>query len=95
MLLRAGAYVSDAIAGAAGSKECPADSVRIETAAACRTAAAAAGKTVPSSGFVETDPYSPRGCYGTSTNDAYFNTHAVGAGHPSLQPLCAAGAPTA
>ncbi len=54
----AGAYVS----GAAGSNECPAGSTRIEAEAACRIAAAAAGKTVPSS-FVETDPTYPRGCY--------------------------------
>ncbi len=82
----AGAYVS----GAAGSNECPAGSVRIEAEAACRTAAIAAGKT-PWSTFVETDPEYPKGCYyWTSYNDAFFNTHAVGAGYSGTQPLCAA-----
>ena len=84
----AGAYVS----GAAGSNACPAGSVRIATEAACRTAAAAAGKTFSSVG---TWSASPRGCqYGTSTNDAYFNRHAVGAGSTGYQLLCAALAAT-
>jgi hypothetical protein len=84
----AGAYVY----GAAGSNECPAGSVRIETEAACRTAAAAAGKTPGSSSlpFVGTDSDAPRGChYYTSTNEAFFNDDTVGAGY-SLQLLCAA-----
>ena len=82
----AGAYVS----GAAGSNACPAGSVRIETEAACRTAAAAAGKRLAST-FVETDPAYPRGCYYyISTNVAFFNTHAVGAGWSGYQLLCAA-----
>jgi hypothetical protein len=80
----AGAYVS----GAAGSNACPVGSVRIETEAACRIAAAAAGKT-PGSTFVETVSGFPRGCYYSTTNKAYFNTHAVGAGY-SMQLLCAA-----
>ncbi len=81
----AGAYVS----GAAGSNACPAGSVRIVAEAACRTAAAAAGKTAGST-FVVIASGSPRGCYfHTSTNDAYFNTHAVGAGYSRLL-LCAA-----
>jgi hypothetical protein len=90
----AGAYVS----GAAGSNACPAGSVRIETEAACRTAAAAAGKTFQ---LVETGAAYPRGCYYyTFSNNAYFNTHAVGAGALETQLLCAttavtAGAPTA
>jgi hypothetical protein len=84
LLLCAGAYVS----GAAGSNECPAGSVRIETEAACRTAVTAAGKT-PRSRFLETDPESPRGCYYSSrTNAASFNTHAVGAGDYVSQLLC-------
>ena len=87
----AGAYVS----GAAGSNACPAGSVRIEAEAACRTAAAAAGKTF---GLVETDADYPRGCYYyTSFNYAFFNTDAVGAGRSTAQLLCAAattGAPT-
>jgi hypothetical protein len=86
----AGAYVS----GAAGSNECPAGSVRIETEAACRTAAAFAGKTF--SNLLTSASY-PRGCYyATITNIACFNAHAVGAGWSNAQLLCAivtAGAP--
>ncbi len=83
----AGAYVS----GAAGSNACPAGSVRIEAAEACRTAVTAAGKTLPLYlPFVVTVTYSPRGCYyETSSNNANFNTHAVGAGSTSYQLLCA------
>jgi hypothetical protein len=80
------------VSGAAGSNECPAGSVRIEAEAACRTAAAAAGKTAStstSSPFVRTGSTRPRGCYYTSTNEAYFNAHAVGAGYSVLL-LCAA-----
>jgi hypothetical protein len=62
--------------------------VRIEAEAACRTAAAAAGKPVPSY-FVETSSAYPRGCYFTS-NTAWFNTHAVGAGNSYARLLCAA-----
>ncbi len=89
----AGAYV----AGAAGSNACPAGSVRIEAEDACRTAAAAAGKTPSTSSvepFVETDPEFPRGCYYAGNNNAYFNTHAVGAGSSVAQLLCAALATT-
>ncbi len=87
----AGAYVF----GAAGKNECPAGSVRIETEAACRTAVAAAGKTAQDP-LVVTESNSPRGCnYVTNFNNAFFNPHAVGAGHPGVQPLCATGAPTA
>jgi hypothetical protein len=82
----AGAYIS----GAAGSNECPAGSVRIETEAACRTAAAAAGKTIVPSLFVETDSNYPRGCYYyTDSITATFNAHAVGAGNSNYQLLCA------
>ncbi len=88
MLSCAGAYVS----GAAGSNACPAGSVRIETEAACRTAAAAAGKTFGSTS-VEADY--PRGCYiWTDDNKAYFNPDAVGAGAPDARLLCAAVATT-
>ncbi len=84
MLSCAGAYVS----GDAGSIECPAGSVQIETEAACRTAAAAAGKTFAAVSAVSAVP---RGCYyRTSTNLAYFNTHAVGAGSSTARLLCAA-----
>ncbi len=86
MLSCAGAYVS----GDRGSNECPAGSARIETEAACRTAAAAAGKTF---NRVETVVYFPRGCYyDTGNKNVYFNTHAAGAGNSYTQPLCAAAA---
>jgi hypothetical protein len=80
----AGAYVLGRIL----SNECPAGSVRIETEAACRTAAAASGKTVGSP-FVVTDSSDPRGCYSYLSNIAYFNTHAVGAAFVYAQLLCA------
>jgi hypothetical protein len=83
----AGVYIS----GAIDSNACPAGSVRIEDEAACRTAAAAAGKPVPSLYFVQTFSAYPRGCYYvTTTNNAYFNAHAVGAGSSRYQLLCAA-----
>ncbi len=83
----AGAYVS----GAAGSNVCPAGSARIETEAACRTAAIAAGKTPSRGTFVETWSGYPRGCfYFTGNNFAYFNADAVGLGDSATQPLCAA-----
>jgi hypothetical protein len=81
----AGAYVS----GVAGSNECPASSVRIVAEVACRTAAAAAGKT-PYSTFLWTEPSVPRGCFYDSDNDAYLNMHAVGAGDSDARLLCAA-----
>ncbi len=82
----AGAYVS----GASGSNECPAGSVRIETEASCRTAAAAASKTMGSD-FVQIYASYPRGCYSCAYNsNAYFNTHAVGAGSSGKPLLCAA-----
>ncbi len=80
------------MSGAAGSNACPAGSVRIEAEAACRTAAAAAGKTPSTSTsfpFVRTDSTRPRGCFYSTSNYAYFNTHAVGAGYSALL-LCAA-----
>ncbi len=79
--------------GDRGSNACPAGSVRIETEAACRTAAAAAGKT-PWSDFVDTETNFPRGCY-YGTTYAYFNAHAVGAGSSGAQLLCATTAVTA
>ena len=81
------------MSGAAGSNECPAGSARIETEAACRAAAAAAGKSAASP-FVVTDPGWPRGCFYSTTNVAYFNTDAVGAGYSNAQLLCAALATT-
>ncbi len=78
------------MSGAAGSNECPAGSVRIETEAACRTAADAAGKTPSYLYFVWSTTYSPRGCYYNTYNMAYFNSHAGGAGASGDQLLCAA-----
>ncbi len=93
VLACAGAYVS----GDRGSNACPAGSVRIETEAACRTAAGAAGKRARSA-FVELDSGYPKGCYYVSSNaaanDAHFNTHAVGAGNSAAQLLCAAAVTT-
>ena len=70
----------------------------VASRAACRTAAAAAGKT-PSSDFVATVSFFPRGCYYYPSSDiALFNPHADGAGHSYAQLLCAAvttGAPRA
>ncbi len=79
------------MSGADGSNECPAGSVRIETEAACSTAAAAAGKPV-ASGIVGTFPGYPRGCYyyTGSGGSAYFNPHVSGAGRAGYQLLCAA-----
>jgi hypothetical protein len=84
----AGAYVS----GAAGSNECPAGSVRIETEAACRTAATAAGRTEsPYQAFVARYSIEPRGCYTVTSNSfAFFNTHPSGAGNIRCLLLCAA-----
>ncbi len=79
----AGAYVS----GESTRNECPAGSVRIVTEAACRTAAAAAGKTF---GYVVTEARAPRGCYYDSYNNANFNAHAVGDGVFGYRLLCAA-----
>ncbi len=77
------------MSGAEGSNECPAGSVRIETEAECRAAAAATGKTAASA-FVQTYSFNPRGCcYYTSGNNAYFNAHAVGAGNSNYRLLCA------
>ncbi len=79
------------MSGAAGSNECPAGSVRIDTEDACRTAVAATGKTL---NLVVTSPNDPRGCaFSTQlVTRAYFNADAVGKGNPTAQLLCAVGA---
>jgi hypothetical protein len=96
----AGAYVS----GAAGSNDCPAGSARIETEAACRTAAAAAGKMFVAVASMVDYSHVPRGCFTLrlehifedSDDVACFNAHAVGDGHPDARLLCAgARVPTA
>jgi hypothetical protein len=83
----AGAYVS----GDLDSNECPAGSVRIATEAACRTAAAAAGKSFSA---VATMSERPRGCFYYTEynggNNAFFNADAVGAGDYFSRLLCAA-----
>ncbi len=83
----AGPYVS----GDAGSNECPAGSARIVTAAACRFAAAAAGKTFQ---YVGTLRAYPRGCYyDTFDNVAFLNPDPVGVeGNFYSLLLCAAAA---
>jgi hypothetical protein len=95
----AGAYMY----GAAGNNSCPGGFVGIETEAACRTAATAAGKPVGSP-FIKTDSIYPRGCYlytwcSDSDEDGcisysssvYFNPHPnpVGASDPFRKLLCA------
>jgi hypothetical protein len=76
------------MSGAAGSSDCPAGSARTANEAACRTAAATAGKTLQ---YVETSSAYPKGCYySTSISSAYFNTDAVGAGSTGHRVLCAA-----
>ncbi len=97
----AGAYIY----GAAGNNYCPGGSVRIETEAACRTAATAAGKPVGSP-FMKTDSIYPRGCYlfkwcapgewdidrcNSYLYSVYLNPHPNpdGAGDPFRQLLCA------
>ncbi len=86
----AGAFVS----GASGSNVCPAGSVRIETEAACQTAAMSTGKN--ENVFVLDESLgasaSPKGCSYVG-NYTLFNPHAVGAGERYSQLLCATGAP--
>jgi hypothetical protein len=72
------------------SNACPAGSVRIETEAACRTAAGAAGKAVSKWMFLRTSATYPRGCYYDHLNDVYFNTDPVGGSSWSYTLLCAA-----
>ena len=74
--------------GSAGSNACPTGSMRIDTAAACRSAAAALGRSWGSSGPWDTYP---KGCFYQS--EVYFNTHATGSSSAYTQPLCFAGAP--
>ena len=61
--------------------------MRIETEAACRTAAAATGVYFA---IVETEPTWPRGCYRLDVAQMYFNIDLVGAGNSRAQLLCGA-----
>jgi hypothetical protein len=85
-LRRCGLSCADVyVSSSSGSNECPAGSVRIETEAACRTAAATVGKTFFA---VQTHPNYPRGCY-YNINTAWLNADYRGAGDSSYQLLCA------
>ncbi len=74
-----------------GSNQCPTSYYAIDNAAACETAAAAAGKAYLGS---ETDPSDPSGCYFDQGDNGgcYFNADAVGAGNPGTQLLCSGAA---
>ena len=76
--------------GEDGSNRCPASYFAIINAAACGTAATAAGKACLGS---ETDPSYPSGCFFYQDDDGfYFNADAVGAGNPGTQLLCSGAA---
>jgi hypothetical protein len=76
--------------GEDGSNQCPTSYYAIDTAAACETAATAAGKAYFRS---ETDPSSPSGCYlHQRYGGFYFNADAVGAGVRGTQLLCSGAA---
>ena len=76
--------------GADGSNQCPTSHYAIDIAAACETAAAAAGKDYIGS---ETEPFSPSGCYFyPGIGGFFFNADAVGAGVPGAQLLCSGAA---
>ncbi len=80
------------VSGDDGSNTCPDGYARIETEAACRTAAVAAGKTF-NSGAENLGSY-PKGCYyfARVNGAAVFNAHAQGAGKTGTQLLCAVAA---
>ncbi len=86
--------------GEDGSDRCPASYFTIDSEAACKSAAAAAGKAYIGS---ETVPSHPSGCYfdkyrfsGVKGNlfisVVAFNEAAVGAGDPGTQLLCSGAA---
>ncbi len=78
--------------GEDGSNQCPASHFAIVTAAACETAATAAGKAYIGS---VTDPSSPSGCFfhqGNNGGALVFNADPVGAGYPGTQLLCSGAA---
>jgi len=73
--------------GEDGSNQCPTSYYRMVNAAACESAAAAAGKAYFGS---EKVPYLPSGCYFFQHDGGgfYFNPDVVGVGVPGLQLLC-------
>ena len=72
--------------GEDGSNRCPASYFAIINAAACETAATAAGKDYSGSW---TDPSSPSGCYFHQRYGGFvFNADAVGTGVRGTQLLC-------
>ncbi len=80
------------MSGAAGSNECPAGSVRIETVAECRTAATVVGKDARQVDYNDYNFAFPRGCYYNifGNYSVKLNAHPVGAGHSRHELLCAA-----
>ncbi len=77
--------------GEDGSNRCPTSYYAIVNAAACATAATAAGETYFRS---ESYPSSPSGCYYYQGDNGgfYFNADAVGAGVRGTQLLCSGAA---
>jgi hypothetical protein len=79
----AGAYAF----GASDTNSCPPASSKIDTEAACESAAAAVGLTY---GGSETLPFSPTGCFlNVAAHRIIFNRHPAGAPGAFTQPLCA------
>ncbi len=77
--------------GGASSAACPASYGRLDTADACASAAAVAGKAFGGSGAYS---YYPAGCFWhTITGSVYYNARATGAANYYAQPLCAGAAP--
>ena len=71
---------------------CPASYALLDTADACKSAAAAASTTYGGSGTLA---YYPYGCYWhTITGSVYYNANPAGAGSVFSQPLCAGAVPT-
>jgi hypothetical protein len=84
-VVAAGLYVL----GVANTASCPASASYIGSEAACRAAGAAFNLAWGSAVNLATVP---RWCSATMTN-VYFNTHPIGAGIITAQPLCLSGTP--
>ena len=86
--------LAEAVAfGAFNSSDCPVGYTRIESEAACVSAAAIVGKTWKHS---ESKSDLPTGCFWFNLSPwtgVYLNTHPTGSGDGSSQPLCTGGAP--